>query len=423
MPLNGTADFEFSLWDEGGSGNPPAGGNQIGSTVSVEGVGVTNGLFNVEPDFGVAAMMVERRWMQIAVRSPSWDGQGDEPPFTTLSPRQALTAAPYAVVSLEPGPRAGSAYTGAFLGGYAINDCYLGDVITCVEATAFTVSLPDTSMLEVDAIFDTAPTAKLEIQRLPRAGTAGPGFFDIHVNTVQGQDVNTFSVAPDRPIYHSWYDPNFVGDLLVGASLNTDSLVQFTICSFPDGRPSDVNVIRTEVNGDLLDVHVAPFAADARMAQLRATIRNDGEIPGAYIITVTDCPSHIAPVIAQNVYLDAGPEYATPLEFTLRTDAPLTGDEACVVSLLSSTGRRFREQIVNFPPPTEGARASAGKHSPEAKVNLGAAAPDGEDDHRRRASVDIIKTRNAEIADLKARLERLEELVAQLADTPKGGER
>ncbi len=85
-PVNDTADFEFTLWDD------LEGGAQIGSLVPVSEVPVEEGLFNVELDFGVMAFNGDARWLEVAVRSPAGEGE-----FTTLSPRQALTAAPYAL--------------------------------------------------------------------------------------------------------------------------------------------------------------------------------------------------------------------------------------------------------------------------------------------------------------------------------------
>ena len=421
VPLNATADFQFSLWDAAGSGDPPSGGNQIGSTVRVGNIAVTNGLFNVEPDFGAAAMMVERRWLQIGVRSPAWDGQGDEPLFTTLNPRQALTAAPYAVVGLEPGARTASVYAAEFLGGSVIEDCQnLGDIAPCQQVTAFTVSVPEGEMLMVNANFETGPDANLWIQRLPRADTAGPGFFDIHVQTWY-YDLNMFTVAPDRPVYDSQYDPIFTGDLTVRASLITNGLVQFVIRTPEDGS-ARIDVIRTGERGDISDAYVEPYPADARMAQLRATIRNASYIlSSGYVVTVTDCPSHIAPVVAQTVYV-ARQAYTT-LEFTLRTDAPLTGDEECLVTLMSPMGRTFGDQIVDFPPPTEAARAPAANHAPEAKVNLPPTARQNEGDGPHRKPVDVINAKSSEIADLNTRLDNLETLVNQLRATRKDGER
>ena len=85
-PLDGTADFRFRLFDA------ISGGNQIGATVSRDAVTVADGLFTLRLDFGADAFDGDARWLQVAVRSPSGTGT-----FTTLTPRQTLTAAPYAL--------------------------------------------------------------------------------------------------------------------------------------------------------------------------------------------------------------------------------------------------------------------------------------------------------------------------------------
>lgn len=100
-PVNEPCDFEFSLWDSSGAGVPPTGGIQIGTTEPISSLPVTDGLFsyplNAWNAFGSDAFNGQRRYLQIAVRCPINSGD-----FTTLAPRQLLTAAPYAL-SLRPG--------------------------------------------------------------------------------------------------------------------------------------------------------------------------------------------------------------------------------------------------------------------------------------------------------------------------------
>lgn len=88
-PVNQTVDFEFTLWRDPLSTEP---GDQVGLPDLEYGVGVLNGLFTVTLDFGEGAFTGEARWLEIKVRAPAGGGA-----FTTLSPRQELTPAPYAL--------------------------------------------------------------------------------------------------------------------------------------------------------------------------------------------------------------------------------------------------------------------------------------------------------------------------------------
>jgi hypothetical protein len=90
-PASGTYLMQFSLWDAA------SGGTQIGSTVTNNSVTVTNGIFTVPLDFGSSAFDGGGRWLEIAVKKSA------EPSFMTLSPRQSVTSAPYAVKSLKSG--------------------------------------------------------------------------------------------------------------------------------------------------------------------------------------------------------------------------------------------------------------------------------------------------------------------------------
>jgi len=86
VPVSGSCDFQFSLWTAQG------GGSQIGGTVSALSVTVVNGLFEAQIDFGAASFPGDARWLQVAVHCPTGVGG-----FTTLAPREPLTAAPYAL--------------------------------------------------------------------------------------------------------------------------------------------------------------------------------------------------------------------------------------------------------------------------------------------------------------------------------------
>ena len=88
-PASGSYDFQFRLYDAA------SGWTQVGSTVNKEDVAVTEGLFTVELSFGGGVFTGDERWLEIFVRPGASTG-----PYTSLTPRQALTATPYAVYAL-----------------------------------------------------------------------------------------------------------------------------------------------------------------------------------------------------------------------------------------------------------------------------------------------------------------------------------
>jgi len=103
--VNGTCSISVSLWDS------VSGGVFINSNTFTS-VPVTDGLFNVQLDYGQSAFTGQERWLETAVRCA-----GDAN-YITLSPRTKLTAAPYALYALNNWGLSGNtgAGSGNFLG-------------------------------------------------------------------------------------------------------------------------------------------------------------------------------------------------------------------------------------------------------------------------------------------------------------------
>ncbi len=85
-PAEGAYDFEFRLFDDAG------GDAQIGPTVQHGHTDVVGGYFTVMLDFGEGVFDGEARWLEIAVAPSNMIVKK-----RVLSPRQAVTAVPYAI--------------------------------------------------------------------------------------------------------------------------------------------------------------------------------------------------------------------------------------------------------------------------------------------------------------------------------------
>jgi len=85
LEVSDACDLQFALWDA------ETDGSQVGLLEDKADVHISSGLFTVQLDFGEDAFRGEGRWLEIAVRCPG------DPGYTTLTPRQALTPAPYAL--------------------------------------------------------------------------------------------------------------------------------------------------------------------------------------------------------------------------------------------------------------------------------------------------------------------------------------
>lgn len=86
-PTDGIYDLRFALYDSASAGS------LIRGPLTNAATAVSNGLFTVVLDFGTGVFTGSDRWLEIGVRT---NGSGG---FTSLSPRQQLTATPYAMIA------------------------------------------------------------------------------------------------------------------------------------------------------------------------------------------------------------------------------------------------------------------------------------------------------------------------------------
>ena len=107
---NGTYDLQFVLFDATTAGNP------VGSGLTIKGVVVSNGLFNIALDFG-SQFPGANRWLEIAARTNSGGA------YSTLSPRQPITATPYAITAGNlNGAVASTSLTGTYANALTLNN-------------------------------------------------------------------------------------------------------------------------------------------------------------------------------------------------------------------------------------------------------------------------------------------------------------
>jgi hypothetical protein len=110
QPANGSYDLRFSLTSS------PVDEGYIGPTLPMAPVLVANGVFSVVLDFGTEVFDGSARWIEIGVRT-----NGSTDAYTLLSPRQPLTAVPYALFAATTGGGAiGSSTNPVVYGGLSL---------------------------------------------------------------------------------------------------------------------------------------------------------------------------------------------------------------------------------------------------------------------------------------------------------------
>ncbi|MCX8092436.1 MAG: hypothetical protein N3I86_16145, partial [Verrucomicrobiae bacterium] len=202
-PYTGLAEMQFSLWDAA------SGGNQVGSTLTVSPVGVTNGLFAVTLDFG-NQFPGEDRWVEIAVRTNLLS-------FVTLSPRQRVTSAPYAIRAANAGAAA-TATTAAGVSANAVGTAGLQDgSVTSLKIADGTITAADVNAASFNTTFWRASGNAGTSAGTHFMGTTDNQPLEVRVNNQRALRLEPNSSQAPNVI--GGYAGNFVSNTVVGATI------------------------------------------------------------------------------------------------------------------------------------------------------------------------------------------------------------
>ncbi|HET8678167.1 MAG TPA: hypothetical protein VFO63_20360, partial [Blastocatellia bacterium] len=182
-PADGIFDMQFKLFDTATVGT----GIQQGATITKGTVQVTNGVFDVELDFGAGVFTGAGRFLEISLRPA-----GSPDPRTILSPRQPVTSAPYAVRSATAGAAdtATNATNASQLGGIAASG-FIQNSASQQASTHFNISGNGTvgGLLSANAVNATAQY-NLNGSRVLIAGGTGNLFVGLNAGAANTTGAN-----------------------------------------------------------------------------------------------------------------------------------------------------------------------------------------------------------------------------------------
>lgn len=251
IPASGTHQMQFALYDA------VTGGTQIGSTVENTAVNVSNGVFTVQLDYGAAAFSAVERFLEISVRRNSNET------YTTLSPRQRITSAPYSIRALN----AGTADNAASLGGTAASqfvqttDSRLSDARTPTAGSANYIQ--NTTTQQTGADFNISGNGTV-------AGT-------LSANLVNSQ--TQYNIGGQRILSNAGTDNMFVGSL-AGAA-NTGGGNSFFGKATGNGNTTGFNHVFVGERAGLLNTTGNSNSFFGSVAGLNNTIGSNNTIIGA----------------------------------------------------------------------------------------------------------------------------------------------
>jgi hypothetical protein len=187
-PATGTYDLQFAVFDAAVSGT------QQGPTLTNSAVSASNGLFTVSLDFGAGVFTGPDRWLAIGVRT-----NGAAVTFTLLTPRQRLTATPYALFA----PNAATAATAT---GLAPSTVSAGQLNTLNAPGAGQIL----SYTAAGLVWTNAAAAAAAWRLNGNAGVA-PGVSFVGTTDNQPLELKTFGTRSMRFEPNTNFAPNVIG--------------------------------------------------------------------------------------------------------------------------------------------------------------------------------------------------------------------
>ncbi len=306
--ITASCDFQFTLWDE------PVSGTQIGALQQVDGVSVVGGRFttilNSTSQMMAKPFTGKARFLKVAVRCPG-DGAG----FTTLSPRQNLTAAPYAH-SLRPGAiisgttnvNEGALNVAGNYDGMRVSGADNGIYITSTGGHALNIGSP-----QDDGVFIRRAVNGIEMDQISSNGVYLNGVQEngLHVvsagnNGVQVDSYGNIGIQVKGGVTETaLFAASFLGDIDIQGALNCSQVNCGIHARAVNGDAAALNVgdvvsivgVEAAANGDMLIQVRKATAGDtiygvvSGSAEIRqdALIRTADATPsGALLFVVTE---------------------------------------------------------------------------------------------------------------------------------------
>lgn len=282
LPANGLFDLQFTIYDSVSNAS-----GLIAGPITNSAVTVSNGLFVTTLDFGAGVFTGPNLWLEIAV-SPS--GLGD---FTTLTPRQQLTPAPYALFAgsssnlsgtLDFTSLSGSAQTA--ITNLAQGISYPSNLVIICEGDSQTSPQPDGT--DWPSVLQTLSFCTNRVMYFADVAESGTGIAD-------ATNRYTTLVRPHKPVagqkgYYLLYIG--VNDLNLGYTLQSWSQLYSNLCS--EARSDGFTVIAMTFPPDAEPLHHSGYPGtvlDLFGKQLNSWIRSATNVWDILIDLERDFPN------------------------------------------------------------------------------------------------------------------------------------